>query len=104
MGTDNTDFDSAAHARTPGRDIFGPLDDALPEVRINADVKLDALRAAHGLGLDLTAWMRELVYGSLYSPEHLATLHQQRSERVLGYARQRQTTELRVVQQAGSKP
>lgn len=73
-----------AFARTAGRDIFGPLDDHLPEVRIPAEVKLDALRAAHASGLDLTAWIRELVYGSIYGPEHIAALYRQRSQHVLG--------------------
>jgi len=81
-------FDSAMAARTPGRDIFGPLDDHLPEIRIPADVKVDVLRAANALGLDVTTWMRELVYGSLYGPKHLAMLHERRAQRVLGNAGQ----------------
>lgn len=82
-------FDASATARTPGRDVFGPLDDHLPEVRIPADVKVDAMRAAAQQGLDLSAWLRELVYGSLYGPEHVAMLYQRRIQRVLGNAGQR---------------
>jgi hypothetical protein len=82
------DFNETAQARTPGRDIFGPLDDHLPEVRIPADVKLDATRAAAAAGLDLTAWIRELVYSSVYGPEHLASLYEKRARRVLGNAPQ----------------
>lgn len=93
----NTQEPSPSFARTPGRDIFGPLDDTLPEIRINADVKLRAMRAANELGLDVTTWMRELVYASLFEPEHLARMHQERFERVLGNARQKETVELRVV-------
>lgn len=81
-------FDEAAASRTPGRDIFGPLDDHLPEIRIPADVRTDALRAAAKEGMDLTAWVRELVYGSLYGGEHIAMLHANRIRRVLGKAGQ----------------
>lgn len=80
------EFEAGAAARTAGRDIFGPLDDHLPEIRIPADVKVDAMRAAAALGLDLTAWMRELVYVSIYGPEHLARMHEERARRVLGNA------------------
>lgn len=82
------DGDSVQFARTPGRDIFGPLDDHLPEIRIPADVKVQAMRAAAAAGLDLTAWVRELVYASLYSPAHLASLYEKRALRVLGNAGQ----------------
>lgn len=92
-----TDTDIPAFARTAGRDIFGPLDDSLPEVRINADVKLAAMRAANALGLDLTAYLRENLYASLYGPDHLGSLYEERSKRVLGNARQNRTVELRVV-------
>lgn len=81
-------FAEAAPARTPGRDIFGPLDDHLPEVRIPADVKVQANRAAALAGHDLTGWLRELVYASLYGPEHLGSLHEARARRVLGNAGQ----------------
>ena len=98
MGTTtDSDFNAPAHARTPGRDIFGPLDDSLPEIRINAEVKLDAMRAANALGLDLTAYLRENLYASLYSPEHLGSLYEARARRVLGNARQGGTVELKVV-------
>jgi hypothetical protein len=60
----------------------------LPEVRIPADVKVDATRAAAASGLDLTAWIRELVYSSVYGPEHLASLYEKRARRVLGNAPQ----------------
>ena len=75
---------SPLFARTPGRDIFGPLDDSLPEVRIPGEVKLDAMRKAASLGLDLTAYLRENLYASLYGPEHIASLYAERSRRVLG--------------------
>lgn len=79
-------FDSPMQARTPGRDIFGALDETLPEIRIPAEVKLDATRAAAALGLDLTAWLRENVYASLYGPEHLGSLYEARARRVRGNA------------------
>ena len=80
------DFQSSMAARTPGRDIFGVLDDHLPEVRINADVKLDAMRVAARNGQDLTGWMRELLYAALYGPHGVAMFHQARAERALGNA------------------
>lgn len=97
MDQGQQDDEIPAYARTPGRDIFGPLDDSLPEVRINADVKVDAMRAANAAGLDLTAYLRENLYASLYSPEHLGSLYEERAKRVLGNARQRTTVELSVV-------
>ena len=82
------DFNASAAARTPGRDIFGPLDDNLPEVRVPAHVKVDAMQAAARLGLDLTTFLRENLYASLSGPEHVASLYQERSRRVLGNAGQ----------------
>jgi hypothetical protein len=92
MGQHNTDARDRIHdipmlSRTPGRDIFGKLDDKLPEVRIPAHVRIDAERAASELGLDLTAWLRELVYESLYTAEHLGSLYEERAKRVRGNAR-----------------
>lgn len=102
QGNQDISKDAPTFSRTPGRDIFGPLDDHLPEVRIPADVKHEAMRAAAALGLDVTSWMRELVYASLYSPEHLASLYEARARRVLGNARQNATVELRVVNPGGT--
>lgn len=78
------DFDAAVAARTPGRDVLGKLDDHLPEIRVPYDVRQLVERAAREDGLDVTAWMRELVYARVLGPEHLASLYQQRAERVLG--------------------
>jgi hypothetical protein len=94
---DGDDNDLPMFSRTPGRDIFGKLDDKLPEVRIPGEVKLAAERAAAEEGLDLTAWMRELVYDALYGPEHVASLYRARMERVRGNARQRDPVGLRVI-------
>lgn len=79
-----------AFSRTAGRDIFGPLDDHLPEVRIPAEVKLDATRKAHALGLDLTAFLRLNLYASLYGVEHVTSLHREQLERALGNALQKE--------------
>lgn len=81
-------FDAAAQARTAGKDIFGDFDDEIPAIRIPADVRLDAVRAAAKEGMNLSTWVRELVYGSLYGPEHVAILHANRIRRVLGNAGQ----------------
>lgn len=89
------DADGVQFARTPGRDIFGKLDDHLPEVRIPFEVKQAAERAARADGCgDLTTWLRELVYARLIGPEHLGTVHAQRSARVLGNARQEPDAQL----------
>lgn len=82
-----------AFSRKPGRDIFGPLDDKLPEIRVPAEVRLLATRAAHEQGIDLTAWMRELVYGTLFGAKHVASLYEDRIDRVLGNARQNPDTD-----------
>jgi hypothetical protein len=89
-------FDSTMRQRTPGRDIFGKLDDKLPEVRVPAEVKIAAERAAAELGLDLTVWLRELAYEALYGSDHVANLYRERMERVRGNARQREHIGLRV--------
>jgi hypothetical protein len=89
-------FDKSMAARTPGRDVFGPLDDHLPEVRIPADVKVDVMRAAAAQGHDISGWLRELVYGSIYGPEHVARMYEQRITRVLGNARRSNVAELPV--------
>jgi hypothetical protein len=99
---DGCAFDAPMQARTAGRDIFGPLDDHLPEVRIPAEVKLEATRAAATAGLDLTTWLRELVYASVYGPEHLASLYEKRARRVLGNARRDQVG-LKVVGEVNAK-
>jgi hypothetical protein len=79
-------FDSAMQARTAGKDIFGDFDDEIPAIRIPVDVRMDAHRAAAKEGMTITAWARELIYGSLYGPEHVASLHANRIRRVLGNA------------------
>lgn len=81
--------DTPMYSRTPGRDIFGKLDDHLPEIRIPFEVKQDAERVAREDGCgDVTTWMRELVYARLYGPEHLGSLYESRARRVLGNAGQ----------------
>jgi hypothetical protein len=93
---DRTAFDATMRQRTPTRDIFGKLDEKLPEVRVPAEVKIAAERAAAEMGLDLTTWLRELAYDALYGAEHVAMLYQSRMERVRGNARQREHIGLRV--------
>lgn len=84
-------FDSPMQARTPGRDIFGKLDSSIPEVRVPHQVLLDAQARAAELGLDLSAFLRENLYATLYSPSHVASLYEERSRRVLGNARRDDT-------------
>lgn len=88
MDGEQGDFDVPQFARTPGRDIFGPLDDKLPEVRVPAEVKLAAVRRAASLGLDLTAYLRENLYASLYGPAHVGSLYEDRARRARGNALQ----------------
>lgn len=80
------DYEGARLSRKPGRDIFGPLDDHLPEVRIPADVKVDLLRTACSQGLDVSAWVRERIYVALYGPEEIGRLYESRARRVQGMA------------------
>lgn len=93
---DAFDNPPAMDSRTPGRDIFGKLDDKLPEIRINGQVRLDAERRAHDDGLDLTAWLRELVCAELYGEAHIGSLYEERARRVHRNARQASTVELPV--------
>lgn len=97
MDEGNSRTEIPAFARTPGRDIFGKLDDHLPEVRVPHDVKRDAENAAAQLGMDLTAYLRENLYASLYGPAHVASLYEDRARRALGNARQKATVPLKVV-------
>jgi hypothetical protein len=83
-------------SRAPGRDVLGKLDDRLPEIRVPYEVRELVERTAREDGLDVTAWMRELIYARVLGPKHLAMLYQQRAERVLGNAVQN-TVALRVV-------
>lgn len=88
-GPEPTEHTAApAFARTPGRDIFGKLDSSVPEVRVPHQVKLDAEHRAAQLGLDLTAFLRENLYASLYGPGHVGMLYEERARRVLGNAGQ----------------
>ena len=90
--------DIPVFSRTPGRDVLGKLDDRLPEIRVPYEVRQLVERAAHDDGLDLTAWLRELIYARVLGPSHLASLYQQRAERVLGNAVQvRDAVRLQVV-------
>jgi hypothetical protein len=98
-GTEHDQADAPMLSRTPGRDIFGKLDDHLPEVRVPHEVKRAAEERAASLGLDLTAYLRENLYASLYGPEHIASLYQDRAHRALGNARQKATVALTVVDQ-----
>lgn len=84
-------FDSPMQARTPGRDIFGKLDDKVPEVRVPHQVLLDATARAAELGLDLTGFLRENLYSNLYGPEHVGMLYEERSRRARGNARHDET-------------
>lgn len=75
-------------ARTPGRNIFGKFDDKLPEIRVPFEVRQDVERVAHEDGLDVTSWLRELVFARLYGPDHVGSLYAERARRVLGNAGQ----------------
>jgi hypothetical protein len=83
---DTHEAELAAFSRTPGRDVLGKLDDRLPEIRVPYEVRQLVERVAREDGLDVTAWMRELIYARVLGPKHLASLYQQRAERVLGNA------------------
>lgn len=84
--SDQSAFDSSMKSRTPGRDVLGKLDSSIPEVRVPHQVRLDAEARAAELGLDLSAFLRENLYGSLYGEHHVASLYEERARRVLGKA------------------
>jgi hypothetical protein len=81
-----TPSDAPMASRTPGRDVFGKLDSSIPEVRVPHQVKIDAEARAAELGLDVSAFLRENLYASLYGPDHIASLYEERARRVLGKA------------------
>jgi hypothetical protein len=81
---DQDDFGETAQARTAGRDVLGKLDDHLPEIRVPYEIRQLVERTAREDGLDVTTWLRELVYARVVGPDHLASLYRERAERVLG--------------------
>lgn len=70
-------------ARSATGDIFGKLDAALPQVRINADTLADMHRAAHEAGMGFSEWVRTQLYVALYGVDHVVSLTEQRLRRVL---------------------
>lgn len=82
-GTPASD-DTTMFSRTAGRDIFGDLDDKMPELRIPAQVMVDARRVAASLGMDLTNFRRLVLYVAVYGKEHIASLQRRQLDRVQG--------------------
>ena len=70
--------DNKALARSAGSDLFGKVDDALPEVRVNGDVREAVRRKAASVGMNETEFLRNLVYVNLYGIDHVLSLQAER--------------------------
>ena len=70
--------DNKALARSAGSDIFGKLDDELPPVRINGDVRDTLKRKAASVGMNETEFLRNLVYVNVYGIDHVLSLQAER--------------------------
>lgn len=81
-------FDDAMSSRTPGRDVLGKLDSSIPEVRVPHQARVDGEARAAELGLDLTAFIREIYYEAVYGAEHIARMYEERMLRASGKAGQ----------------
>jgi len=81
-------FDAPMQARTPGRDVMGKLDSSIPEVRVPHQARIDGEARAAELGLDLTAFIREIYYEAVYGAKHVAMMYEQRMLRASGKAGQ----------------
>jgi hypothetical protein len=76
----------SALARSAQSDIFGKLDDELPAMRINGDVKDILTRQAREAGMNLTEFVRTKVYVGVFGIEHIVSLHADRYRRAMGNA------------------
>jgi hypothetical protein len=81
-------FDSTMRHRTPGRDVMGKLDSSIPEVRVPHKARVDGEARAAELGLDLTAFIREIFYEAVYGAAHVARMYELRMLRASGKAGQ----------------
>lgn len=85
QGQRQQDGDGLA-ARTPTSDVFGKLDDELPQVRINADALLEIKRKATANDMTLSEYVRTRLYVDVFGLEHVLSLHEQRIRRATGNA------------------
>lgn len=81
-------FDKPVHSRTPGRDVMGKLDSSIPEVRVPHKARTDGEAKAFELGMDLTAFIREIYYEAVYGAAHVARMYELRMLRASGKAGQ----------------
>lgn len=81
-------FDATMRHRTPGRDVMGKLDSSIPEVRVPHKARVDGEARAAELGLDLTAFIREIYYEAVYGAAHVARMYELRMLRASGKAGQ----------------
>lgn len=77
-------------ARSPTSDLFGKLDDELPQVRINADALLAIKRKASAADMTLSEYIRTRLYVDVFGLDHVLSLHEERIRRATGNALQTQ--------------
>lgn len=75
-----------AFSRTGVTDIFGKLDDHLPEIRMNGDVVDQMRRNARAIGMNLTEYARYKIYVGEYGFEHVNSLREKQLRRAMGIA------------------
>lgn len=74
------------NARNPTSDLFGKLDDELPQVRINSDALLEVKRKAAANDMTLSEYIRTRLYVDVFGLDHVLSLHEQRIRRATGNA------------------
>lgn len=78
--------DEVVLARTGVTDIFGKLDDNLPEIRMNGDVVDQMRRNARAAGMNLTEYARYKIYVGEYGFDHVNSLREEQLRRAMGNA------------------
>lgn len=82
QGQEGAGLDLAA--RSPTSDVFGKLDDELPQVRINSDALLEIKRKAASHDMTLSEYIRIRLYVDVFGLEHVLSLNENRIRRATG--------------------
>ncbi len=81
---DSSAFNSTMSARGPTSDIFGKLDTAVPEVRINSDALEILRRKAADNQMTLSEWIRIRLYVDAMGLDHVLSVNEARIRRASG--------------------
>lgn len=91
MTTRTDDPDDGAFARAAQSDVFGKLDDEIPPIRINGDVRIELRRLAAASQMNESEFVRNLCHVRVYGLEHVLRLQAERLQRAVGNAEQMQS-------------